>query len=103
VPGEQPGIDERAQSIGEGLAGDAFVAREQLPVVALAREDDVAEDQERPSIAHDLEGEVDRTGRTSRDRHSTSRRHWWSAVVPRRTGLHYKLLHEGNQMAGERS
>ena len=61
LAGQQPAGDQRLQSAGENVGGDALVGvLEQLSEVASIAEHDVAEDQERPRVPERLKAGVDR-------------------------------------------
>jgi hypothetical protein len=58
--GEQTCLDERSEPVGQHVGGDALFRAQQLPEAPRAAENDVAQDQQTPSIAQQFERQIDR-------------------------------------------
>src|SRR5262249_20850024 len=63
LPFDQAGALQAGQAFRQDVARDALRGCEEVGVAALAIEEDVAHDEERPAVPEDVEGAGDRTGR----------------------------------------
>ena len=58
---DYPGLLKALQAVGEDVRGDSLLAFAEASVVALSFEEEVADDEECPAVAEDVERKADRT------------------------------------------
>lgn len=64
--GDDPARFERLQSLGENIGGDFLVGRQEVAEISLMRENQVANNKQRPFIAEYVESKADRAKRAAR-------------------------------------